>query len=94
MSRKTEKVVLWGILTRFYFCEFRWEEFFNTYSDYTHNLRARLPTVADPLVRSMSCTSFLIRAARLVQSFGLDGANGAQGVGKGSEFFWVCFPRL
>jgi hypothetical protein len=94
MSRKTEKVVLWGILTRFYFCEFRWEEFFNTYSDYTHNLRARLPTVADPLVRSVSCTSFLIRAARLVQSFGLDGANRTQSVGESSELFRVSLLRL
>lgn len=44
--------------------------------------------------QTTSCTSFLFPAARVIQSFGLDGANGAQGVGKGSEFFWVCFLRL
>src|ERR1700674_639818 len=62
--------------------------------DYTHNLRARLPTAADPLVQSMSCTSFLIRAARLVQPFGLADANRAQSIGESSELFRVSLLRL
>jgi hypothetical protein len=40
-----------------------------------------------PSLRTVSCTSSLLGDARHVQSFGLDGANCAQCIGKGSKLF-------
>ena len=45
-------------------------------------------------LRTVSRTSSLLGEARHVQSFGLDGANGAQCIGKGSKLFRTRFRRL
>src|ERR1017187_1852507 len=50
MSRKTEKVVLSGILTQFYFCEFRGEEFFNSHRP----LRSKPPCTGSKSVTAIS----------------------------------------
>ena len=94
MSRKLRKSFVRHPGAILFFCYFRAKEFFNTHRRLHSQSPRRLPTVADPLLRSMSCTSFLIRAARLVQSFGLDGANRAQSVGESSELFRVSLLRL